>query len=107
MSASRASVEASVRRSWIRLALIGLAVIAAALALAWFLAGSLARPLGRLSDTAARLGGGDLDARATPEGPKELSAVASSFNRMADTLRAACARSATLSPTPHTSCGRH
>jgi signal transduction histidine kinase len=86
VSASRASVAASVRRSWIRLALIGLAVIAAALALAWFLAGSLARPLGRLRDTAARLGGGDLDARATPEGPKELSAVASSFNRMAGTL---------------------
>jgi two-component system, OmpR family, sensor kinase len=86
VSASRASVAASVRRSWIRLALIGLAVIAAALALAWFLAGSLARPLGRLRDTAARLGSGDLDARATPEGPKELSAVAASFNRMADTL---------------------
>ena len=86
VSASRASVEASVRRSWIRLAFIGLTVIAAALALAWFLAGSLARPLGRLRDTAARLGSGDLDARATPEGPKELSAVASSFNRMADTL---------------------
>jgi signal transduction histidine kinase len=86
LSASRATVEETVRSSWIRLGLIGVAVVAASLALAWFLAGTLARPLGRLRDTAARLGGGDLDARASTEGPKELSAVAASFNRMADTL---------------------
>jgi two-component system, OmpR family, sensor kinase len=86
VSASRESVAASVRRSWIRLAAIGLGVIAASVALAWFLAGTLARPLVRLRDTAARLGSGDLDARAAPEGPKEISAVAGSFNRMADTL---------------------
>jgi len=86
VSSSRESVEASVRRSWVRLALIGLAVVASALVLAWVLAGTVARPLARLRDTAGRLGGGDLDARASPEGPKELSAVASSFNRMADAL---------------------
>jgi signal transduction histidine kinase len=86
VSASRSSLAASVHRSWLRLALIGLAVVAATLVLAWILAGSLARPLARLRDVAARLGGGDLDARASPEGPKELSAVATSFNRMADAL---------------------
>jgi two-component system, OmpR family, sensor kinase len=86
VSASRESVEASVQQSWLRLALIGLAVIAAALVLAWVLAGSVARPLARLRETAGRLGSGDLDARASTEGPKELSAVASSFNRMADAL---------------------
>jgi two-component system, OmpR family, sensor kinase len=86
VSASRESVEASVRRSWLRLALIGVAVIAAALVLAWVLAGTLARPLARLSETAVRLGSGELDARASTDGPKELSAVASSFNRMADAL---------------------
>jgi signal transduction histidine kinase len=86
VSASRQALEANVHRSWIRLALIGLAVIAAALVLAWVLAGSLARPLARLRETAARLGAGDLDARASTEGPTELAAVASSFNRMADTL---------------------
>jgi signal transduction histidine kinase len=86
VSASREAVEASVHRSWIRLALIGLAVIAAALVLAWVLAGSLARPLARLRETAARLGAGDLDARASAEGPTELVALASSFNRMADAL---------------------
>jgi two-component system, OmpR family, sensor kinase len=86
VSASRQALEASVHRSWLRLALIGLAVIAAALALAWVLAGSLARPLARLKETAARLGAGDLDARASVAGPTELAAVAASFNRMADTL---------------------
>jgi signal transduction histidine kinase len=86
VSSSRESVAASVHRSWFRLGLIGLAVVVAALGLAWFLAGTLARPLGRLRDTAARLGGGDLDARAAVEGPGELSAVAASFNRMADAL---------------------
>ncbi len=86
VSSSRETVAASVRESWVRLALIGLAVVAAALALAWFLAGTLARPLARLRDTAAKLGSGDLDARASPEGPTELVAVAASFNRMADAL---------------------
>jgi two-component system, OmpR family, sensor kinase len=86
VSASRQALEASVHRSWLRLALIGLAVIAAALVLAWVLAGSLARPLARLRETAGRLGAGDLDARASAEGPTELAAVAASFNRMADTL---------------------
>jgi signal transduction histidine kinase len=86
VSASREALEASVHRSWLRLALIGLAVIAAALVLAWVLAGSLARPLARLRETAGRLGTGDLDARASTEGPTELSAVASSFNRMAEAL---------------------
>jgi signal transduction histidine kinase len=86
VSASREAVEAGVHRSWVRLALIGLAVIVAALVLAWALASTLARPLERLRRTAVRLGSGDLDARASTEGPKELSAVASSFNRMAETL---------------------
>jgi signal transduction histidine kinase len=86
VSASRASVAASVHESWLRLGLIGLAVVAATLVLAWILAGSLARPLARLRGAAARLGGGDLDARASPEGPTELAAVAASFNRMADQL---------------------
>jgi signal transduction histidine kinase len=86
VSASRRAVEAGVHRSWLRLALIGVAVIVSALVLAWALARTLARPLERLRGTAARLGSGDLDARASTEGPKELTAVASSFNRMAETL---------------------
>ena len=85
-SASRESVVDRVHSSWFRLALIGLAVVAGALVLAWILATTVARPLARLRDTAGRLGSGDLDARAATEGPKELAALGVSFNRMADTL---------------------
>jgi signal transduction histidine kinase len=88
VAASTAAVDASVRRSWLRLALIGVAVIAAGLALAWFLAGTVARPVRRLVAAADRLGDGDLDARASEGGPRELDTLARAFNRMAETLTA-------------------
>ncbi len=85
-SASRESVIDRVHRSWIRLAAIGLAVVLGALVLAWILATTVARPLDRLRGTAGQLGGGDLDARASTDGPAELAALGVSFNRMADAL---------------------
>ena len=88
VSAPMGDVNAEVRESWLRLALIGLAVIAAGLALAWFLAGTLARPLERLGQAAAALGRGDLEARAPTEGPRELRTLARSFNEMARALAA-------------------
>jgi signal transduction histidine kinase len=86
LSASRESVVDRVHRSWLRLAAIGLAVVAGAFVLAWILATTISRPLSRLRDTAGQLGGGDLGARASTEGPAELAALGVSFNRMADTL---------------------
>jgi signal transduction histidine kinase len=86
VSASRESVVDRVHSSWLRLAAIGLAVIAGAFVLAWFLASTVSRPLSRLRDTAGRLGGGELDARASTQGPAELAALGVSFNRMADAL---------------------
>jgi two-component system, OmpR family, sensor kinase len=88
VSAPTGAVEESVRESWLRLGLIGLVVIVAGLGLAWILAGSLARPLERLRTAASALGRGDLDARAPDEGPRELRAVADTFNEMARTLTA-------------------
>jgi signal transduction histidine kinase len=85
-SASRDSVVDRVHRSWMRLAAIGLAVVAGAFLLAWFLATTVSRPLSRLSDTARELGEGNLDARAATGGPAELAALGVSFNRMADAL---------------------
>ena len=87
-SSPTGTVAASVRESWLRLAAIGLAVILAGLALAWFLARSFARPIERLGGAAARLGAGDLDARAPEEGPKEVRALSTTFNRMAASLAA-------------------
>jgi signal transduction histidine kinase len=86
VSAPTGAVQASVHRSWLRLALIGAAVFAAGLVLAWFLATSFARSLEGVRDAASALGRGDLGARAPAEGPKELRAVAGAFNNMASTL---------------------
>lgn len=88
VSAPLGEVDASVRSSWLALALIGAAVVGAGLFLAWILAGSLARPVEKLRAAAGRLGRGDLDARVEPEGPQEIDELGRSFNRMADELSA-------------------
>ena len=86
VSAPMGEIEKSVRSSWLALALIGLAVVAAGLVLAWILAGSIARPVEKLRAAAGRLGRGDLDARVEPEGPQEIDELGRSFNRMAGEL---------------------
>ena len=88
VSAPLGAVDSAVRSSWLALLLIGLAVVAAGLILAWLLAGSMARPVEKLGTAAGRLGHGDLDARVEPEGPREIESVGRSFNRMADALAA-------------------
>lgn len=86
ISEPTSSVAAKVRRSWLGLALIGAIVVLAGLVLAWLLATTLARPVRRLGESADRLGRGDLEARATPEGPREIASLGVTFNRMADAL---------------------
>jgi transposase-like protein len=49
---------------------------------------SVSRPVSRLEAVAARLGAGELEARAEDSGPAEVAALAASFNRMADALTA-------------------
>ncbi len=83
-----AQVNATIYRSWVAFALIGLSVIVVGLVLAWFLARSIARPVERLERTAEDLGRGDLEARAPVEGPEEIASLGESFNRMADALEA-------------------
>ncbi len=86
VSASTEDIAEGVRESWLRLAALGVAVIAAGLVLAWLVALPLSRQIRKLSDASTRLGRGELDARAPEEGPQELEALARSFNRMADSL---------------------
>src|SRR4029078_7159519 len=53
-----------VRRAILALIAIGAFALVLGLTLAWFLAGSLSRPLRNLAATARRVDGGDLEARA-------------------------------------------
>jgi signal transduction histidine kinase len=82
------TLAARVHRIWVGLAGIGVAVLVVGLSLAWLLATTLARPVRRLEDAAARLGSGQLDARAEAGGPKEIATLARSFNAMASALSA-------------------
>ncbi|MGZ6546159.1 MAG: ATP-binding protein [Actinomycetota bacterium] len=83
---SMAEVNAAVRSTTINLILvIGGAGLLVGLAIAFAMAGSLARPLARLASAARRLGSGDLTARAGPlEGADEIRDLAHSFDEMAD-----------------------
>ena len=71
------------------MALVGFVVLAAGMTLiALFVVGPARRRLKDLEAATERLGAGDLTVRAPDEGGDEVSAVAHSFNRMADELAA-------------------
>ena len=80
-------LNATVTRSWLVLAAVGVFVVLIGLGIAWALASSLARPLKNLSQTAARLGAGDLQARAEEAGPRDVAEVARAMNVMAEDLQ--------------------
>jgi len=63
-----------------------LALMAIALAGAWLIASTLARPLAALTRAAARLGRGESHQAVPEEGPRELRTLAAGFNRMASDL---------------------
>ncbi|HKG43393.1 MAG TPA: HAMP domain-containing protein [Gaiellaceae bacterium] len=83
---SLAAVHSRVRRGVLALIAIGAFALVVGLALAWFLASSLSRPLRNLAVTARRLEAGELEARAEVVGPAEQREVATAFNDMADRL---------------------
>jgi two-component system, OmpR family, sensor kinase len=80
------AVQAEVRNDVIALVGVGVVALLLGLAVAWFLAGSLARPLRDLAAAARRVARGDLDARATVEGSAEQREVAWAFNEMTGRL---------------------
>jgi two-component system, OmpR family, sensor kinase len=79
-------VDRRVRRAVLALVAIGLFALALGLAIAWFLANSLSRPLRSLARTARRVEEGDLEARAEVAGPTEQQEVALAFNDMTERL---------------------
>jgi signal transduction histidine kinase len=80
------AIDARVRRNIFALVGIGVAALGLGLVLAWVLAGSLVRPLRGLAQTARRVEGGDLGARAEVTGSSEQREVAVAFNDMTERL---------------------
>ncbi len=64
----------------------GAALLALALAGAWLIASSIARPLAALTRAAARIGRGEAHQPLAEEGPRELRGLGAAFNRMARDL---------------------
>ena len=72
-----------------RIALVGLAVLAAVIALAWLVTGLGLRPLARIAGAADRIAAGDLAARTgLPGGGDEVGRLGNAFDRMADRVDA-------------------
>ena len=61
-------------------------MIIAATVIIYFATHSLVRPLHEITTAANKFGGGDFEARVTVNGEDEIAQLASSFNRMADSL---------------------
>jgi signal transduction histidine kinase len=70
----------------LRLAVLGLALVALGMLVADLLGRRLVRSVGGLASTADRLAAGDLTARAEPDGPSELRRVAVELNRLAEQI---------------------
>jgi signal transduction histidine kinase len=79
---SVAAVRSEMRSDALALIGIGAVVLALGLALAWFLADSIAKPLRGLADAARGVAAGDLRRRAPQEGSREQREVAAAFNDM-------------------------
>ncbi|MBN1529595.1 MAG: HAMP domain-containing protein [Thermoleophilaceae bacterium] len=79
-------VQSEVRTDVLALIAVGVVALLLGLGVAWLLAGSLAEPLRGLARTARRVAGGDLEARAKPEGSSEQREVAAAFNEMTGRL---------------------
>jgi two-component system, OmpR family, sensor kinase len=76
------AVQREVRNDVIALIGVGVVALLLGLAVAWLLAGSLAKPMRHLASSARRVARGDLDARADVEGSTEQQEVATAFNDM-------------------------
>ena len=79
---------ASVAQLWFyRTLLIAGLMVAAGIALAFWLANRIIEPLRQLTATTAKIAGGDLDAKAEVNSDDEVGILASEYNRMAERIR--------------------
>jgi signal transduction histidine kinase len=80
-------LTAGVGRSWLLLGAIGLVLLGFGLLLASRLARVILVPLNDLAAVSNRLAEGDLEARASADGPAELRRVGTALNTLADRIR--------------------
>jgi signal transduction histidine kinase len=80
------AVHARVRRAILALVGIGAFALVVGLAVAWFLASSLSKPLRKVAATARRIEVGDLEARVEESGALEQREVAAALNDMTERL---------------------
>jgi signal transduction histidine kinase len=81
---SMGAVHARVRRAVLALIGIGAFALLVGLAVAWFLASSLSKPLRNVAETVRRVETGDLEARADERGAREQREVAAALNDMTE-----------------------
>lgn len=79
-------IDARLRRTWALLVLVALVGLAAAALIGLAIARWISRPLAAVGDAAARIGEGELAARAPEHGPPEVREVARSLNETAAKL---------------------
>ena len=79
-----AAVTSAVHRAFLGLGLLALVVLTLGLFAGAVIAAQVVRPIRRLEQVARRVAGGDLSARAIPEGSREQVSLARSFNDMTD-----------------------
>ncbi|HEY0000816.1 MAG TPA: HAMP domain-containing protein, partial [Actinoplanes sp.] len=82
-----AELTRGVRRAWLTLAGLGLALIVLGLLVADRLARTFVAPIAQLSAVSHRLANAELDARADPTGPPELREVAGALNHLAGRIQ--------------------
>ncbi len=78
------AVFSEAKKAALRNAILGLAIIVFAFGIALYLRRQIVTPVMALRDTAQRVAGGALDARAAAGGPAEIAEVAAQFNAMLD-----------------------
>ncbi|MGA9995172.1 MAG: ATP-binding protein [Pyrinomonadaceae bacterium] len=85
---AKSEAASGVARRWFYLTLLIAAVlVAAGLALAFFLANRIVEPLRQLTATTSRIAGGDLNAKVEVTSHDEVGVLAAEYNRMAERIR--------------------
>lgn len=84
---SDAQLSRGVLQFWLVLGALGLALLLLGLLIADRLARRLLVPITDLAHVSHRLAGGDLEVRASPDGPPEIREVAGGLNHLADRIK--------------------